>query len=465
MSRAAGTLAALSCALATRLVAAAVTQDCALARSDCTLAETAAQAHVRVGAIDQDQDGDAERALRAAHFNSVTAENAMKWGELAPRVGEYDFTRADAVVERAARAGLRLRGHTLVWGRLQLPADLEGLVGAAGDPAARLREIVAAHIATVVGRYRGRVAVWDVVNEPLAVAAGTLDPNLFLTTLGESYIAEAFRLAHALDPDAALFLNEFLLAYTGDKADGLRALVRRLRDAGVPVHGVGIQAHFFPLIPLPTRAEFEGFLRSLADLGVTIALTELDVAIWHFRDDADPLVGQAIFYADVVAACMAVPACEGLTTWGLTDAGTWLDGFPPWTGTAPNLPLLFDGAGAPKPAYFAVRTALRARAVPFATRGADLLARYRTAVTRHAFAHLSAPRRRVQRGRRALVRVRRLLANTRYDSACVQLAGVETDLRLATGAAAADLRTALAGLHTDLRCDSATGTTSRPASG
>jgi hypothetical protein len=308
----------------------------------------------------------------------------------------------------------------------------------------------------VVGRYRGRVATWDVVNEPLAIATGTLDDNVFAATLGEAYIADAFRTAHAIDPDATLFLNEFLLTYGGDKADGLRALVARLRAAGVPVHGVGIQAHFFPLLPLPTRAELEGFLGSLADLGVRIELTELDVALWHFRDHADPLIGQAAFYADVVAACMAVAACEGVTTWGLTDAGTWLDGFPPFSDTAPNRPLLFDGAGAAKPAYAAVRTALRARATPFATRGADLVAQYRSAVSRRAFARLSAPGRRVQRGRRALGRARRLLARARYDAACVPLATAAAQLAPATGAGAADVRTAVIRLRADLRCDEPT---------
>jgi endo-1,4-beta-xylanase len=299
----------------------------------------------------------------------MTPENAMKWGSLAPTVGNYDFADADAIADFAASAGVRLRGHTLLW-KHQLPADLEDTVEAATDPAAKLRELIDEHLSTVVPRYRDGVAVWDVVNESLHEFTGDLDLNIFGRTLGETYIDEAFRRVHELDPDAQLVLNEFFVFYGlgtpfEGKARGFIDLVERLLDRGVPVHGVGVQAHFSglapDLIPLPTREEFEGFLRALADLGVFVELTELDVSINYFRGDPDPFARQAEFYGEVVEACMAVPRCTAVTTWGIDDSRTWLDRSPPFDTLAPHEPLLFDAVLEPKPAYFAMRDAVAAR--------------------------------------------------------------------------------------------------------
>ena len=146
--------------------------------------------------------------------------------------------------------------------------------------------------------------------------------KFFARTLGETYIDEAFHRANELDPSAQLFLNETFSFYGlgtpfEQKAKGFLDLVKRLLDRGVPVHGVGIQAHFYGFLPhvfpLPTREEFEGFLRAFADLGVAVELTELDVSTNYFRGDPDPLARQAEFYGEVVAACMAVPDCTAVT--------------------------------------------------------------------------------------------------------------------------------------------------------
>jgi endo-1,4-beta-xylanase len=155
---------------------------------DCTLADTATQAGLWLGAAIADPQRAGEQATIGRDFNSVTAENAMKWGSLAPRVGAYDFTAADAVADFASARGVRLRGHTLLW-RDQQPTDLAAQVAAAADPPSHLRALIEQHFTAVVPRYRGRVAVWDVVNEPLEVGGGQLDANLFLRTLGPGYLA------------------------------------------------------------------------------------------------------------------------------------------------------------------------------------------------------------------------------------------------------------------------------------
>jgi hypothetical protein len=214
------------------------------------------------------------------------------------------------------------------------------------------------HARTVVDRYAGRLEQWDVVNEPLATLSGALDPtNLFFQTLGEEYIDLAFREAHAADPHALLFLNETLVELIPAKFAGLLALAERLLARGVPIHGIGIQGHFFLSRPNPgaLQRQFE----QIAELGLLVELTEVDLPISLFAAAPDPLVAQAQAYADVFDACLAVPACTGVTTWGIDDGDTWLDTFPLSQQNAPNRPLLFDASGAPKPAYDAVVAALK----------------------------------------------------------------------------------------------------------
>jgi GH35 family endo-1,4-beta-xylanase len=435
---------------------AVVTQDCALPGAACTIADAARQAHVHVGAITNRLQGPAERALLAEHFNATTPENEMKWGVIAPTVGGYDFADADAIAAFAADAGLRLRGHTLVWGRLQLPQDLTTLVASAPDPAARLRDLMTAHFETMLGRYGDRVGVWDVVNQPLDVFTGAYDPNIFYQTLGAGYVAEVFTLARALDPDAALFLNEFFLTLPGEKASALVTLVHDLRQAGVPIDGVGIQAHFFPGLPLVDPAAIESLVRSLADLGVAVELTEVDVSLWHFRNEPDPLAAQAAFYGRVAAACLRVPACRAITMWGLLDSETWLDTFPPFDAFAPNAPVLFDGSMTPKPAYFALRDVVAERAVPYAEQTAALRSTYDASVRAGTLAGATpgaAGRRQLRRGRRALGRAKRLLAKARFAAACAKLDRAAAVLATATGSAAPGLAETTATLRADLRCD------------
>lgn len=425
-----------------------VTQDCGLATSDCTIADTARQAHVYVGAAASVTQSPAELALLATHFNAMTVENEMKWGFVEPTLGAYDFGPADALADFAAANHLRLRGHALFWGRLQLPAGLASEVGGAADPVGRLRDLMRGRVDSMLGRYGDRVALWDVVNEPLDVVTGDFDQNLFFRTLGPGWVAEAFTLARAVDPAAELVLNEFSLGYPSPKLDALVQLVTDLRAAGVPVDGIGLQAHFFPFLPLPNRDVFEGSLRTLAALGVRVELTEVDVSLWHFRNDPDPLASQAAFYGDVVAACMAVPECRAVTMWGLHDGDTWLDGFAPFDQAAPNAPLLFDATLRPKPAYVAVRDAVRARAVSFVEqatqlRGALLEARRARALT--------GPSARV--AARWLRRARRRLARGRFADGCEQLALAADALGQSGEAAATQLGNRLATLRDDLRCD------------
>jgi endo-1,4-beta-xylanase len=349
--------------------------DCRAPGANCSLAEVARQSGIATGtALDSDLPPD-QQSDTLSNFSAVTTENAFKWGEMAPTPAGTDFSATDRLVSWARDHGLRIRAHTLFWHRYQVPNWLLPAVDRAADPRAELRRLMRERIRTVVGRYAGKIDVWDVVNEPLALLGAGYDTrdsaltrrNFFYTTLGERYIDDAFRWVHKIDPRAKLFLNENVWnPEIGDaKADALLALVERLRNRGVPIHGVGVQVHgMFGLAPpwFPaSQASLARYLTALADLGVKVEVTELDVALPLLPPSDDPLAAQAAVFGRVAGACGQVPACTGLTVWGLRDPDTWMDTDPLTRNRAPNRPLLLDAAGGRKPAYAAVAAGLLQR--------------------------------------------------------------------------------------------------------
>lgn len=300
-------------------------------------------------AVRADRLGDDDYAAGVPLFRSVTPENEMKWLSTEPEPGRFAFNAADPIVAFAEEHGLRVRGHTLVWYQ-QLPPWVTG----SGEELRR-------HIEGVMGHYRGRVAQWDVVNEALGDGGGLRDTP-FLKTTGPGYIAQAFLIAHAADPDAQLAYNDYgAESPSTPKGRALFQLVRALVGQHVPIDVVGFQVHA-DLRPIPG---FERQLRRIAALGVDVELTEVDVRL------ADPpapagtqteppevpqaqLDAQAVAYRRITGACLAVERCRGITFWGLDDGDSWIPEFFPGTGH----PLLLDEQLAPKPAYTAVRAAL-----------------------------------------------------------------------------------------------------------
>jgi endo-1,4-beta-xylanase len=314
-------------------VAAARLRDCLAPGSACTLAEAARQSGVFAGAaLSSELRADQLADLRT-HFNALTTENAFKWDQISPAEGVFDFDVTDRLVAWARANRIRIRAANLFWHRLQVPVWVRPAVETAADPPAELRALMRRRIETVVGRYRGKIDVWDVVNEPLAVLgpgydtedSGLSAKNFFYTTLGTDYIADAFRLAHAVDRRARLFLNEIV---------------------------------WDPRIGDPKA---DAFLQAFAALGLRVELTEMDVRLPLLASRPDPLAAQASVFRRAVDACARVRRCTGVTVWGLRDPDSWLDIFPPFNATAPNRPLLLDGAGEPKPAYQAVRDGLLGR--------------------------------------------------------------------------------------------------------
>ncbi len=291
------------------------------------------------------QDEQGYRNVLARQFTSLTPENAMKWAVLEPERGKLDWSGADRLVAFAREHDQAVRGHTLVW-YTQNPAWLEALRGA------ELRQTVREHIRTVMERYRGKVGVWDVVNEPFE-DDGTRRQSLFQRELGDGYVEDALRTARTADAGAKLYVNEIGAEAPGPKSDAFYALAKGLLARGAPLDGVGFQAHF------NEDGVPDGFAQNLARfaaLGLDVAITEADVGL-ELPADAAARRLQSRVFAEVVKTCETQSRCVSLTFWGFTDRFSWIPETQPGRGEA----TLLDDRLRPKPAYQAVRGVLRAR--------------------------------------------------------------------------------------------------------
>ncbi len=295
-------------------------------------------------ALDPDALGEQPyRELAARQLTSITPENAMKWGLVEPERGRFDWKGADALVAFAKANGQRIRGHTLVW-HSQLPP---WLINGSFRPD-EVKDLMVAHISEEAGRYKRAIYAWDVVNEPFA-DDGSWRRSIWNEAMGPDYVAIALRAARAADPGAKLYVNDYNVESDGPKMRALYDLVASLKRAGAPIDGVGLQSHFIAgALPKDIQSVMEKF----EGLGVDVAVTELDVRIRLPADDRT-LAIQAADYASVVRACRVTPRCVGVTTWGLTDAHSWIPSF--FSGYGAALP--FDEAYRPKPAVSAIMEA------------------------------------------------------------------------------------------------------------
>jgi endo-1,4-beta-xylanase len=269
-------------------------------------------------------------------FDNVTPENEMKWASVEPNRGQFNWSGADAIVNYAQQNGKTVRGHTLVW-HSQYPNWLNNL------SSAELRSVTQQHINTEMGRYRGKIRAWDVVNE-MFNEDGSRRQSIFQQKLGDGYVADAFRWARAADPSAKLYINDYNTEGINAKSTGLYNMVKALKQQGVPIDGIGIQTHLATKYGFPSS--FRQNMERFAALGLDIAITEADVRI-PLPSDAAKLNTQASYYKQIWDACHAVPRCVEFTTWGFTDRHSWVPGTFPGEGDA----CLFDTNLRPKPAY------------------------------------------------------------------------------------------------------------------
>jgi endo-1,4-beta-xylanase len=284
-------------------------------------------------------------AILDREFNSVTPENAMKWESVEAQRGVLDFSAADRLVAHARAHDQVVRGHTLVW-HSQLPAWLTSGTFTNDE----LEAILHKHITDEVSHFRGRIYAWDVVNEAFN-EDGTLRDTIWLRQLGPGYIAKAFRWAHQADPHAKLYYNDYNLESIGPKSDAALALVQSLRRQGVPIDGVGFQGHLGIQYPYPdTLAEN---LKRFAAAGFDVAITEADVRMPLPVTD-EKLATQADYFSGMLNSCLAVRRCVSFTVWGFDDKHSWVPTVFAGEGAATP----FDESYQPKPAYFALRSAL-----------------------------------------------------------------------------------------------------------
>ena len=319
--------------------------------------------------FEKDAMGD---AIVKAQFNSISPENILKWEVVHPQPDSYDFKAADAYVDFGEKNNMFIIGHNLVW-HAQTPKWVfehpDGTFLTRKELLKQMRD----HIKTVVGRYKGRIKGWDVVNEALN-EDGTLRQSLWYKILGPDYIAEAFKAAHKADPKAELYYNDYSLE-NEPKRNGAVALIKKLKAAGVPVTGIGSQEH--DNLEWPAVDQVDAMISAFAALGVKVMVTELDIDVLPaaarngsaevsqtaaaqpqlnpYADGLPDSVQQAL--ADRYAALFRVflkhrDAVTRVTFWNVTDGDSWKNNWP--VRGRKNYPLLFDREGKPKPAFDAV---------------------------------------------------------------------------------------------------------------
>jgi endo-1,4-beta-xylanase len=287
--------------------------------------------------------------LVSTHFNAISPENEMKWEFIHPERVRYDFTDGDRIVRFAQENDQAVYAHLLVWDS-QLPQWLtEG-----GYSREEWIEILREHIYSVVGHYRGQIYAWDVVNEPLT-DEGLLRDTIWLRNIGPEYIALALRFAHEADPNAGLFINEFNAEGLSRKSEAMYALAQGLLNQGLPLHAIGMQMHIY-LRGDPTHQDLAANLARLGALGLEVYITEMDVQTYFNPSPPEERLRlQGERYSAILATCLQAPNCKAFITWGVTDATSWI---PSHKGH-PDVPLLFDEAYQPKPAFTAVRETLQ----------------------------------------------------------------------------------------------------------
>lgn len=280
-----------------------------------------------------------------SHFDQMTPENEMKWGHVHPEILHWNFTTPDAMVDWALAHGKRVRGHTLIWSK-QNPSWVENGTWTRES----LLLVMKNHIKTTIAHFRDRVHEWDVVNEAIDFHGGWTD-NIWYRVIGPDYVDYAFRYAHEADPHAELYYNEqWLDVADHPHSQGVIELMRDLRNRGVPVDGVGMQAHVTTQAS-GSQSQVSELMGRFTELGLDVAITEMDVRTEGSDPSAERETQRSV-YGAYARACRLEPRCTSFSTWGVADPYSWYED--------PALaPLLFDGDFNAKPAFHEVQDWIR----------------------------------------------------------------------------------------------------------
>ena len=304
----------------------------------------------------------------------LVAENEFKMPALEPTPGEFRFDRADALLTFAEGAGLRLRGHNLLWHHPRwLPRWLETYDF--GTDAARGAEaLLTTHIRTVCAHFGKRIASWDVINEAVDNVTGEMRETRLSQALGsaDAVIELAFRTARDALPETELVYNDYM-GWEENGAphrDGVLKLLERLRHRGVPVNALGIQGHIGAgnqdgnadrAFDARDERAWSAFLREITGMGYQLLITEFDVhdaplpADFAKRDREVAALARG--FLDVTLSFRELNA---VLCWGLADRYSWLQGRTPRADGLPKRPLPFDARFEAKPLFHEMAAAFRA---------------------------------------------------------------------------------------------------------
>jgi len=297
-------------------------------------------------------DNDCEVALIKKQFNTITPENVLKWERVHPWPSHYNFGPADRYVEFGVKNKMFIIGHNLIWHNQTPDWVFKNALGAPLDREALLQRM-RDHIFTVVGRYKGKIRGWDVVNEAVD-EDGTLRQSPWLKIIGEDYLLKAYKFAHEADPSAQLYYNDYSMENPPKRAGAL-AMIKKLLAEGAPITGIGMQGHY--TMDWPTPRDVDETITAFAGLGLKVMITELDVNLLPPSNSHDlpDALQQALArrYADLFKVFVKHRhQITRVTFWGVTDADSWLNNIPVPGRT--EYPLLFGRGCALKPAFDAV---------------------------------------------------------------------------------------------------------------
>src|SRR6266852_2218741 len=321
-----------------------------------TLRQVAAAHNINVGAAADSQylTDSNYAAILGSEYSQLQAENQMKFGIIHPGFSTYDFTGGDALVSFAQAHTMVVRGHTLVWHN-QVPS----WVTSGNYSSSQLSTILQDHITTVMTHYAGKVYAWDVVNEAFnddGTMRSTIwydQPGIGFAGMGSKYIEQVLNWAHAADPSAKLFYNDYNGETMNVKSDTIYAMAQDFKNRGVPLDGIGFQFHIDLSFDNPaTLASVTSNFQRFAALGLDLHITELDIRLPD--SSAASFTAQAKLYGEIATICVQQPSCKLFQTWGFTDKHSWIPvAFPGWGWALP-----WDANYQKKPAYASIKDAL-----------------------------------------------------------------------------------------------------------
>ncbi|MEP4890044.1 MAG: endo-1,4-beta-xylanase [Aliiglaciecola sp.] len=299
-------------------------------------------------------------AIIDQHFNTLTAENDMKWESIQPKLNHFTFEAADALVAYAKASNKDIIGHTLVWHQQTPDWVFEDEFG---KPISRkaLLSRMKTHIFALAGRYKNDIKGWDVVNEAFN-EDGSLRDSKWSRIIGPDFIEKAFEYAHQAAPNAQLYYNDYNL-YKAEKMDSVIALAKRLKAKGIRIDGIGEQGHYGLEPPLK---QLENSIQKVAETGLSMMITELDISVLKFpdeknmgadislnfalEDEFNPYVNGiskssnlklADAYQDLFTLFLRYQEhIDRVTFWGVSDNDTWRNNWPMQGRT--DYPLLFN---------------------------------------------------------------------------------------------------------------------------